>query len=124
VPWAAHKGYGRRAYNPRFKEKEFYQWQIKSQWNRVNPIASGVTLDFLFHMPIPVGTSKVKKRQMLSGMIQHTKKPDTTNLVKFAEDTLKKICIEDDSQVTKIIATKIYSETPKTVIKIYETSSS
>lgn len=57
---------------------------------------------------------------MLAGIIQHTKKPDTTNLVKFAEDTLKTIVIEDDSQVFRLTASKIYSETPKTVIKIYE----
>lgn len=56
---------------------------------------------------------------MLLGQLHHIVRPDTTNLIKFAEDTLKGIVIEDDSQVYGIVATKIYSETPKTIIKVF-----
>ncbi len=118
VSWKAHAGFGRRSFNPRYKEKEYYQWQIKSQWNQ-DIILSPLRLEFTFHLPIPSGTSKVRRTQMLNGMVHHIKRPDTSNLVKFCEDCLKGIVMEDDSQVTVLLAEKIYSLTPKTLIKIF-----
>lgn len=55
---------------------------------------------------------------MLAGVMHHIKKPDTSNCTKFLEDTLKGIVIEDDSQVVEIIAKKIYSDIPKTVLLV------
>lgn len=116
--WSAHGGYGRRSFNPKFKEKEHAQWQIKSQYNQTDPITTPVRIDFTFHMPIPCGTSKVRRTQMLNGRLHHIKRPDTTNLQKFAEDVLKGIVIEDDAQVVEIVARKIYSEKVQTLIKV------
>lgn len=118
TPWAAHAGYGRRSFNPRFKEKEYAQWQIKAQFNQQAPIAAPVRLDLTFHMPIPAGTSKVRRLQMLNGRMRHMKRPDVTNMQKFIEDVLKGIVIEDDSQVVEVVARKVYSEKPKTVVQI------
>lgn len=118
VPWAApYVTRSRHAFNPKYKEKEYYQWQIKAQWNQ-KILAAPLCLDFTFQMPIPQATSKVRRTQMLNGILHHIKRPDTTNLIKFAEDTLKGIVIEDDSQVCQISAQKIYGLTPKTVIKV------
>lgn len=124
VPWAAHKGYGRRAYNPRFKEKQFYQWQIRAQYNRMEPIQGPVRLVCTFHMPIPKGISKTRKNQMLNGILHHITKPDCSNLIKFCEDTLKEIVISDDNQVVEIETRKIYSERPRTVILVEEINGS
>jgi Holliday junction resolvase RusA-like endonuclease len=118
VPWAAHQGYGRRAFNPKFKERSFAQWQLKAQYNQQAPLTTPVKIEFTFHMPVPEGTSKVRRLQMLNGRMHHMKRPDTSNLTKFCEDCLKGVVIEDDSQVVEIVSRKIYGEKPKTVIKI------
>lgn len=118
VPWKAHGGYGKKSYSLTSKEREFYRWQIRAQYTRSAPFSGPVRLVLSFHMPIPKATSAVRKRQMLNGVIHHIKRPDTTNLQKFAEDTLKGIVIEDDSQVVHIDARKIYSDRPRTVIMV------
>ena len=122
VAWAAHKGSGNRSYNPRFKEKQFFQWQIRTQFNRKSPITGPVKLVMVYHMPIPKATSRVRKAQMLNGLIHHIKRPDCSNITKFSEDCLKGIVIEDDSQVVELQVKKIYGEIPKTVIQIEEIS--
>lgn len=105
-------------YSPRAKEKEYAIWQLKAQHNAA-PVAGPIQLDFLFHMPIPARTSKKMKRQMLEGRVHHLSKPDTSNLIKFAEDCLKGIVFIDDAQVFAVSGKKIFSETPKTIIKVY-----
>ena len=118
VPWSAHQGYGRKAFNPKFKEREFYQWQIRSLFNRKEPIAGPIRLQVVYHMPIPKNTSGIKRRQMLNGVLHHIVRPDTSNLTKFLEDCLKTIVFADDSQVVEINAKKVYGDTPKTVVSI------
>ncbi len=120
VPWKAHAGYGRRSFNPRFKEKEYVQWQIRSQNNRSEAICGPVRLLCTFHMPVPKSTSKIRTREMLDGKLHHIKRPDLTNLYKFVEDCLKTILFEDDSQVVEVTLRKIYSSTPKTVVVVEE----
>ena len=122
VPWSAHKGYGRKAFNPKFKEKQFYQWQIRSQWNRDHSIKGPVRLYLSFHMPIPKGTSSIRRKQMLNGLFHHLKRPDTSNLTKFLEDCLKTIVFEDDSQVCELQAKKLFADVPRTIIQIEEMS--
>ena len=75
-------------------------------------------LVFEFYMPIAKSISRKKFLDYADGKVKHTKKPDTTNLVKFAEDCLKGIVIEDDNLVYATFATKIYSVAPRTVIKV------
>ena len=69
-------------------------------------------------MPIPESTSKIRRSAMLNRQLHHIKKPDTTNLQKFAEDVLSGIVFEDDRQVVWITSKKIYSEKPRTVITV------
>lgn len=118
VPWSAHKGFGRRAFNPKFQEKEFYQWKIKQQYEKNQPIETAVKLDIVYHMHIPTSCSKTKLRAIASGHLHHIKRPDLDNLNKFLCDCLKTLVFVDDSQVCKINCCKEYSETPKTVIRV------
>ena len=118
VPWAAHAGYGRRAFNPRFREKKFCQWEIKNQY-KGKVLTDPISMVLSFYMPIPKNTSKKKRLAMLEFKEYHTKKPDTSNLIKFIEDCLKTMVFSDDSQVYEIIAEKKYSEQPGTEIIIY-----
>lgn len=120
TPWAAHGGFGRRSFNPRFKEKEYVQWQVKAQYNRNKPIGGPVRLDISYYLPIPSGTSKVRKLQMLNGRMHHIKRPDLDNLNKFLCDALKKLIFEDDSQIQEICARKLYGESGKTVVRVEE----
>lgn len=118
VPWKAHAGYGRRSFNPLYKERDYVQWQVKSQNNKEDIISGPVSVRCVFHMPIPKATSKVKRREMLNNNLHHIKRPDLTNLYKFLEDCLKGIIFEDDSQVCEVSLKKIYSEKCKTVITV------
>lgn len=120
IPWRAHAGYGKRSFNPRFKEREAFQWQIRAQYNRLEPISGPVRTEYTFHMPIAKSTSKIRRLQMLNGMIHHIVRPDATNLLKMYEDCLKGIVFVDDSQVCEISARKIFDERPRVVIKIEE----
>lgn len=118
VPWKAHAGYGKRSFNPRFKEKEYVQWQVKSQINQEQFLQGAIHIHCVFHLPIPKGTSKVRHKEMLDNRLHHIKRPDLTNLYKFIEDCLKGLIFEDDSQVCDVILKKIYSAIPKTVISV------
>lgn len=118
VPWRAHAGYGRRSYNPRILEREYYQWQIKTQYNQATPISGPLSVMYTYHMPVPKGSSKVRTQQMLNGVMHPIKRPDLDNLNKFLSDTLIGLVIEDDSQIVSLTARKIFGNSPKTVIKI------
>lgn len=118
VPWRAHGGYGRKSFNPRFREKEYYVWQLKSQYNQIEPIAAPVKMEYTYHMPIPITTSRMRRMQMLNGMMHPMKRPDLDNLNKFLSDCLIGIIILDDSQIVELKCSKIYSERPHTLIKV------
>ncbi len=63
-------------------------------------------------MPIPASMPKKK----LKADVQHTKKPDLDNLIKFVKDCANGVLWHDDSQVNNIQASKLYSVSPSTVI--------
>jgi Holliday junction resolvase RusA-like endonuclease len=118
VPWKAHAGYGRKSWNPRYLEREYYQFEIKKQYRENFPLVCPVSITYSFHLPIPSSISQKKREAMESGIVYHTKRPDVSNLVKFVEDTLKEIAIKDDSQVVVSIGKKVYHPIPKTIIEI------
>lgn len=117
VPWSAPMFSKFKVYDKRCKEKDDARKAIRAQFSQ-GLIAYPVKIKFQFYMPIPKSTSKAAKEAMIHHLIPHVKKPDLTNLVKFAEDMLKGIVLVDDNLVTKIIAMKCYSEEPKTVMTI------
>lgn len=49
----------------------------------------------------------------------HTKVPDNDNLLKFVCDALNKVFWRDDAVIARTIVTKVYSETPKTIMTVY-----
>lgn len=117
VSWRSHAGFGRRSFNPRFKEKECYEWNIKQQYKR-GIISDPVSIICTYKMPIPKSVSKRQRENMKEGLIYHSKRPDIDNLNKFLCDCLKTIVFYDDSQIHTIHANKIYSETPETIVRI------
>lgn len=61
---------------------------------------------------VPKSYSKKKRALCLEGHIAPSKKPDIDNVIKCILDALNGYAFEDDSQVVKLKAEKIYAETP------------
>lgn len=117
VSWMAHGGFGRRAFNPRFKEKEYFQWKLRLAYTS-HPIVDAVIVTYAFFFKTPKSFSKRKKELIKSGELPCLIRKDVTNCVKFTEDCLKGIVIDDDSQVIESVACKWYSDHPRTIITI------
>jgi Holliday junction resolvase RusA-like endonuclease len=71
------------------------------------PTEFAVAVNVTFHMPIP--KSKVKKVKPGQPV---TVKPDIDNLVKGLFDAANGICWQDDNQVVRCNAEKVYSNEP------------
>lgn len=112
TPWCAHGGYGKNSYDKKAKEKAEYRRQIKEQWGNKPIITGPVNLKFFYAMPIAKSTSKIRREQMLDGRIYHMQTPDTTNLNKLAEDTLKGIVLIDDKIAQTVQGTKYWATKP------------
>lgn len=118
VPWAAPRICKKVHYSPKAKELQDAIIQIRAQYSG-KAIESAIRVDFDFYFPIPASASKKDQREMLSGDIDHIKKPDRSNCLKFYEDALEKAgVISNDSIIVTGIATKHYSGYPKTLIMI------
>lgn len=103
------------SFSPRAKEKETTRIILLSQYKSA-PITGPVSLWFMFCFEPVKSTSKKSREKMLKGETFHVKKPDCSNLIKFAEDCLKGIVIRDDSQVVYVSGRKVYSEKSETRI--------
>lgn len=118
VPWKAHGGYGRRSFNPLWREREYFQAKIKEQYH--GPlIESAVEVEYDFYFEPPTSTSKKKKLEMLEGFIRPAKRPDSDNLAKFLSDCLQGIVFKDDGQIVYGHISKYYGLMAKTIVKIY-----
>lgn len=117
VSWLAHRGYGKKAFNPRYKEREAFQWYIRQQYKE-KPLDGPVSVSYHFFFNIPKCTSKRNKLLMGQGIYYHIVRPDCSNCMKFTEDCLKNILIVDDNQVVECYGYKYYSDYPRVEIKI------
>lgn len=116
VSWMAPKQGKHLFYNPRGEEKNKTQWIIRSQY-RERPVENPVILIFNIYFAFPKNISAKKKLKMLNGKIIPTRM-DLSNMIKFYEDCLKGIVIEDDRYVAGITAQKNYDEKDKILITI------
>lgn len=91
-------------------EKDFaraYQAEHKIMYDKELPLE----VNLLFGMPIPKGTSKTMTQALQKGH-KHLKRPDIDNLTKTVLDALNGVAWEDDSQIVKITAEKVYTKSP------------
>lgn len=116
--WKSHAGFGRRSYNPMQKEREYVQWQLKTQYSS-DLLTCPIRVSYDFFFTPPKSISKKKREAMLRGEIKHIVRPDCTNILKMFEDSLKGVVIKDDSIVFKTEVEKHYSEKCHVIIKIY-----
>lgn len=93
------------------------QYQLKKSFSD-DLLASPLRISYDFQFEIPKSYSKKKREAIAQGEILHTNTPDCSNVVKFFEDTLKGVVIEDDKYVVESIARKSYGNRCQVVIKI------
>jgi Holliday junction resolvase RusA-like endonuclease len=106
-----------QVYSIQEKEVKAIRLVIKDQW-KYKPIDGGVSVEFMFHMPIPKSTTKKRKWEMEHGEAHHLKKPDIDNLEKFMLDCMNGIVWNDDRQIVKLVSRKQYNIEPKTIIDV------
>lgn len=118
VPWAAPRFTGKHCYNPKSKEQQQVIWQLKSQFNH-EPISGQINFAVKFFKEVPKGTSRIRRQQMLNGLIRPIGKPDRTNMLKFIEDCFERAGIlSNDSIIVGGEPSKWYGLTAKTVVWI------
>lgn len=75
-------------------------------------------VSIIFCMPIPQSYSKKRRKWILDGYEQHTKRPDVDNLGKAVLDALNGIAFADDSQIVQLNLRKEYAESPHVWLSI------
>lgn len=104
-------------YDQQKLEKEQARFQIKALYQE--PILTmPLHIDFFFYKPIPKNASRKVREQMLHDYIKPMCKPDLDNYEKFYLDCLSGYVYADDAQVVDKYGKKLYSLTPRVVIRI------
>lgn len=86
-----------------------------------NDILHGaIEANIIAYFPIPQSLSKKKQNELLYNYEKHTKKPDIDNVVKTIFDGLNNLAFEDDSNIIKLTAEKLYSNNPRVEIHLKE----
>lgn len=96
--------------------KDAIKWHVLSQVKQREPLEGPLSVDVLFCMPIPQSWSKKKQRESVGEY--HMKKPDADNLIKGVFDSLNKLVWQDDNQVAKMSAMKLYAEVPMIEVRV------
>lgn len=99
-------------YTP-YKTKEFenrvadyYALQTKGfKFEKGIPLA----VSLYFGMPVPKSFTKKKCKQIITGELWHTVKPDCDNLTKAVLDALNEVAWHDDAQIVSLKVQKGYS---------------
>ena len=112
-----------RAYDPSKKDLEMIQWQIKP-FAPETPLLGPICIWTMFFLPIPKGTSKAKRDQMMRRIILPVVPPDDDNLSYIITNAMKKIVYEDDKQICERHVYKVYDNIPRTeiIVKVIQTA--
>ena len=107
-----------RTYDPKAAIKKEHAALIKAQLpDDHTPWSTAVSLRVDFRMPIPKSYPKYRREELAKGRTYHTKKSDLDNLLKHIKDAMTMAGVwTDDSIVSILIASKIYSTIPETVV--------
>ena len=76
--------------------------------------------EVLIGMSIPKSYPKYKQALCRCRMIAPAKKPDLDNVLKSIFDSLNGAAFEDDSQIVKVVAEKVYADEPFVEVTIDE----
>ncbi len=110
--------FGKRiCWDPSKQVKQQIQWQIRPHAPK-EPIKGPVHVYVTFYLPIPNGTSSLKRNQMVNGTCFPVKRPDLDNMAYLVTNAMKEIVYEDDSQIVDLSLSKRFGEEPKFVVKV------
>lgn len=101
--------------------KEFYGDPENRIEGHKLSIGEAFEVNMYFYMPIPKSFNQFKKNACKWGFIEHTSKPDRSNMEKFYEDCANGILWHDDSQITHGEIIKKYCPDDKPRTEIYMT---
>ena len=90
------------------------------EMNGSSPLEKAVALNITVNRLVPQSWSKKKQKMALAGEVKPTTRPDIDNYLKSVLDGCTGIIFKDDSQVTYITASKVYSSTPGVSVVIFE----
>lgn len=107
------------AYDPSKLDKQQIIWQIRPQAPK-EPLKGAIAMELFFYRKIPVQTKPILRSQMITGVARPTTRPDIDNLAYLVTNALKGIVYLDDAQIVTLHLEKLYSENPRTVIKVRE----
>ena len=119
IPWKAPYVGSRGAFSPRYNEAKIIKAMLIDAY-KGELILGPVRLDIDFFFPVPKSAGKKKRLAMLEGLVQPEAGGDVTNLVKFIEDQMQGIVIENDKQVKIQYAAKWYACLPRIDIVVAE----
>lgn len=117
---------GKRAAVYSTQQKEVRDFQVKAlEQFRGKPLTGPLAVMMFFYMKRPkshYGTGRNARALKKSAPKHHVKTPDSSNLVKFAEDCLNGCVWKDDAQIVDSYGFKRYAEygEPETIIDIRE----
>lgn len=77
-------------------------------------------VEILIGVSIPKSYPKYKQALCRCRMIAPTKKPDIDNVLKSIFDALNGCAFDDDSQIVKVVAEKVYADEPFVEVMIDE----
>lgn len=85
--------------------------QIRGYDSMPDPVTCPLEMTVSIFMPRPKSRAKA---------LHHVVKPDASNVVKGIEDALNGLVYKDDSQITRLHATKEYGDPPRVEIVLKE----
>ena len=109
------------AYKP--KEDRAYEQNVREaylQTEGAEMFYGAVAIYITAYYKIPSSAPKSAKLAMEDGTRLPTKKPDLDNIIKIINDGLKGAAFEDDKQVVRITAEKMYAEDPYVLVSVQE----
>jgi Holliday junction resolvase RusA-like endonuclease len=117
VPWKRAMRHGDKYYDSQTKDKLFYALTFAKHFTH-KPFTGPVAVHLEFRIK-PPRTLIAKYGGKLEG-IDHARKADLDNYVKFVLDALTPRAWKDDSLIVALKARKCWSFDPGTLITVYE----
>ena len=104
-------------YDPQKAEKEKVRWQLRSNYKE-ELLTGPLQAYILYYFSIPKSASKKMRKAMINGEAHHVMRPDKDNLEKFICDCMTGVVYDDDCKIVDNRGIKLFSEHPRTVIRI------
>jgi Holliday junction resolvase RusA-like endonuclease len=110
---------GRAITDSKTRSREGIVAAFASQAMGDTPAITGpVEVEIIAVMPVPASWSKKRRAEALGGLELPAKKPDIDNQIKLILDGINAIVFQDDAQICRIMATKVYGESPLTKVRV------